>query len=275
MRSSVGVAVAGLAFALDASACIQGYHLPAGKKQNILVPIPPLTGEVAAMKMEMPKMEPLKIDGLLGAPDWATAKEEPKAAQFARYVREFEARPKSMVSSFEATTDYAVALIHGGRSAEAIKVLVALEVQRPGVYTTAANLGTAYELTGNLEAALKWISAGIERKADSHAGTEWLHVAILRAKLALRRDATWLAQHSVLDGADKRDAGEIVQAIEYQLGERLHFVQPTDAVVCDLFYQAALRVTGEKAEERRAQYLRESLRFGDWRRTEAERRLKS
>lgn len=275
-RLRVGVAVVGLAFTLEASACIQGYRLPSGKKTNMLVPILPLTDDVTAIKLETPKLEPFKIDGAIGGPmPGAAAKEEPEAAQFARYVRDFEARPTGAVASFEDTTDYAVALIHLGRSLDAIKVLVALEAKRPGVYTTAANLGTAYELTGDLAAAVKWISAGIERKAASHDGTEWLHVAILRAKIALRADAAWLAKHSVLDLAEAREAPEIVRAIEYQLGERLHFVKPTDAVVCDLFYQAALRVSGEQAPERRAAFLRESRRFGDWRKTEAEALEKS
>lgn len=45
-------------------------------------------------------------------------------------------------------------------------------------------------------------------------------------------------------------------------------MKSVDAVVCDLFYQAALRVAGENAEVRRAHYLRESLRFGEWRKAE-------
>lgn len=274
-----GVAATSLAIAPDASACVQGYHLPKGEKVD-LVPVPQVKakGEIAKLPLEWPKMEPAKITGLLGGPVGAVPAQPAQAkdlapdpeAPFIRYVQEFEARPAGVVASFEDTTDYAVALIHLGRSPEAIKVLVMLETKQPGVYTTAANLGTAYELTGNLEAALKWISAGVERNAGSHHGTEWLHVAILRAKINLKRDETWLAKHSVLDAADQREAGEVLAAIEYQLGERLHFVQPADAVVCDLFYQAALRVSGEQAQERKARYLRESLRFGDWRKAEVE-----
>ncbi len=231
--------------------------------------IPPIT-ELAAVRFEVPKIIPPASFDLIPpikAEVGSTAADP--TAQFARLIRDFEARPSSGASSFEDTTDYAVALIFVGRVAEAIKVLVALEAQRPGVYTTAANLGTAYELSGNLEAAVKWIGEGIARNPQSHDGTEWLHVAILRAKLKLRADQAWLAQHSVLDVAEAREPAEIVRAIEYQLNERLQFVRPSDAVVCDLFYQAAQRVAGADAKERKAQYLRESLRFGDWRKTAA------
>jgi tetratricopeptide (TPR) repeat protein len=229
------------------------------------------------------KPEALKIDGLFEtqkaealASGGAALPERPADSpalnhppeEFARYVREFEARPSKAWASFNDRTDYAVALIFLGQPQKAIEVLVALESDQPDVYTTAANLGTAYELSGDLENAMIWIGKGIERKPSSHDGTEWLHVAILQAKINLRNDPAWIEKHSVLEGSDARAAHEIVHAVEYQLGERLHFVQPTDPVVCDLFYQAALRVTGDSAASRRAHFAAESLRFGAWRKAE-------
>lgn len=274
----LGVVAAGLAIAPDASACLQGYHRPVEQRTDFGVPVASLKSQMEGIKLEIPKFELLKIDGLAGGElvgNQEKIREELERQKHTKVVTEYEARPKGAEASFEDATNYAVALVHLGRSNRAIEVLLALEEKKPGVYTTAANLGTAYELTGNLHAALKWIQAGIERNADSHEGTEWLHVAILKAKIHLRADLAWLAKHSVLDGADKRDAAEIVKAIEYQLHERLQFVKPEDAVVCDLFYQGALRVSGEEAEKRRTHLLRESLRFGDWRKEEVERRLKS
>jgi hypothetical protein len=265
-------AFAGLLVASKSSACINGYHLPVAKRQ--LVPPPPPMPQIAAqapgpLKIEVPKFE------LPVAPLPSKLNEEISASlarhdAFSRVAQEFEARPDQRKASFEDTTDYAVTLIHLGRHAEAIKVLIALEAKRPNAYTTAANLGTAYELAGELEAAAKWIAAGIERNAASHAGTEWLHLAILRAKIQLRSDPTWLARHSVLDLAERREPMDIVHAIEHQLNERLNFVTPLDAIVCDLFFQAALRLSGEAAKDRRAHYLSESLRYGDWRKLEAE-----
>ena len=293
----LGAVVVGLGFGQTATACIQGYHLPPGKR--LVVPVPadaniaarrfeprkielPASGDlIAAVKTEIavPKLEVSAIDfapipvfsgqpATGKRPEMSATTREPLAA-YARIVREFETRPARAAASFEDTTDYGVALIYLGRPAQAIAVLLALEAMRPGVYTTASNLGTAYELTGNLEMAVKWIGEGVARNATSHDGTEWLHLAILRAKIQLRSDKVWLARHSVLDVADKRDAAEIVRAIEYQLNERLNFVQPTDGVVCDLFYQAARLLDGVDNRERRAHYLRESLRFGEWRKVQA------
>lgn len=200
--------------------------------------------------------------------------EAEERVRYSSFVREFELKPAG-AASFNNTTDYAVALVHLGRTAEAIKVLLALEEESPGTYRTAVNLGTAYELDGQLENAATWIAKGIERNAQGHAGTEWLHAAILRARIGLRADAAWFKQHDVVEGITERSADEIVRAIEYQLAERLQFVKPQDAVVCDLFYQAARRVSGPGAAARRAFYLRESLRFGDWRKAEVSALLKS
>ena len=155
---------------------------------------------------------------------------------------------------FNSGNDHAVALLHLGRPAEAIAILEALERERPGVYQTAANLGTAYELAGRNEDALRWIREGIKRNAKSHGGTEWLHVAILEAKLAQARDPKWLASHSVLSldfGAAPRPrmpqrfpngndgkpvtAKRLRDALSYQLTERLQFVSPPDPYVADLF----------------------------------------
>lgn len=238
----------------------------------------------AVPELTMPKPEPFKIEGLAGVqkPDTTLAQVATAAPisaapvmnlrreEYARYVRLFEARPATAKRSFEEKTDYAVALIFLGDYAKAIDMLVALERERPGAYTAAANLGTAYELAGDLKNALLWIGKGIERDASSHHGTEWLHVAILRAKINLAADKEWLRKHTVLEGSEneKRSAEEIVRAVEYQLGERLQFVSPLDAVVCDLFYQAAVRVAPGSLPERRVRFIQESLRFGDWRKAE-------
>ncbi len=79
-------------------------------------------------------------------------------------------------------------LMRLSRAQEAVKFLEASEKKRPGRYQTAANLGTAYELTGNLVQARRWIKEGIARDPSSHEGTEWLHLRILDARLALTQD---------------------------------------------------------------------------------------
>jgi hypothetical protein len=86
---------------------------------------------------------------------------------------------------------------------------------------------------------------GIKRNPASHDGTEWLHVKILEAKIALARDPSWLETHSVLGldfGEDAiptlpqqwpegQDLPSTRKALQYQLRERLGFVKPPDPIV--------------------------------------------
>ena len=76
-------------------------------------------------------------------------------------------------AELQTRNDIAVALMHTGKAREALSILEALEAQEPGKrYQTAANLGTAYELDGQLANAKRWITEAITRNADSHRGTE-------------------------------------------------------------------------------------------------------
>jgi hypothetical protein len=162
----------------------------------------------------------------------------------------------------------AVSLLQQGRAAEAEEHLLQIETAHPGLYETAANLGMACELAGKLEEAMIWIARGIERSGNGWRGIDWLHAAIVRTKLKLRADANWLTEHTVLEGVAERSRDEILRAIEPQLEQRVKYVKPSDAILCDLFFQAGLRVSGDNALSRRAYYFRESLRFGDWRKAE-------
>ncbi len=248
-----------------AHACINGrdFH-PA-------VPAKPPAGEIARAPVPAPKFEVPPAGPVVPVLPIVPAAER---EVFAAFAREFERKPDP-AAEYGRELDYSVALLFLGRFEDAVRTLVALEAKHPGHYETASNLGTAYEFAGRLPEAIRWIEEGIARNPAAHEGSEWLHLAILRAKQKEAGDPDWLARHSVLELAPARSNADTVRAIDYQLRERLQFVAPRDAAVCDLFFQAAMRVAGEHAAERRRHYLRESLRFGDWRRAEVEKQLKS
>jgi hypothetical protein len=84
------------------------------------------------------------------------------------------------VAGFRARSDYAAVLIHRGGA------LKAVEDEHPGEYIVAANLGTAYELSGDMAQAHRWIGEGIVRNPGAHEGTEWLHLRILEAEELIR-----------------------------------------------------------------------------------------
>ncbi|HYJ41530.1 MAG TPA: tetratricopeptide repeat protein [Steroidobacteraceae bacterium] len=185
--------------------------------------------------------------------------------------------------SAEITNDLAVARILFGRVDEAIVLLQELEERHPGKGTTAANLGTAFELAGKDQAALQWIREGIRRDPKEHFGSEWVHVRILEAKLAIKVDANWLDTHSVM-GMSFGDApqpaepalpvdhlghehslAETRRAISYQLFERTLLVKPKDRVVADLYLTASdlafLMFMKETVAERQRQ-MASALRTG-------------
>lgn len=153
-------------------------------------------------------------------------------------------------TNFNDRSDYSVALMYLGRANEAVELLEQLEKEKTGQYFIAANLGTAYELAGKNEQALRWINEGIRRNPHSHEGTEWLHVKILEAKIAQQKDSHYFETHSVLNlrpgieepltlGDQKLPQAQVAEAISYQLAERLKFVKPPDAAVASLLFDYA------------------------------------
>jgi len=169
-----------------------------------------------------------------------------------------ELRRKSTANpdDLDVQNDLAVYLARAGELSEALKILKQIEETKPGLYNTATNLGTVYELKGDVENAIHWILTGIARNPKSHEGSEWLHVRILEVKQQLEADPDWLKTHSVL-GLDFGDeptprrpesleaAGEALTLetltlhLGYQLGERVPLVDPPDPIVGDLLFDYA------------------------------------
>ena len=69
--------------------------------------------------------------------------------------------------------------IMSGQYDQGVERLLKIEQKHQNLYSTASNLGTAYELKGDIPLAIQWIAEGIKRDTNSHYGTEWLHLLIL------------------------------------------------------------------------------------------------
>lgn len=165
------------------------------------------------------------------------------------------------IKNYKDSSDYAVALIKYGEVNKARIILEALEKTHSTEYTIAANLGTCYELCGLNEAALRFIKKGMELNPESHEGTEWVHVAILEAKIAIAKDPDWLKTHTVLPKRSQKPVltsrgskpdnvrvfslyDDFEKSVIYQLKERLPFTTPPDAIVF-----AILKQLGEYEEK--------------------------
>ena len=170
-------------------------------------------------------------------------------------VRRLKAAVAKNAADYKSRNDLASALLHVGEVNGAIELLEELEKSRPGAYQTASNLGTAYELAGEPEKALLWIQKAMELNPLSHKSSEWIHVRLLEAKIALAKDPAWLTTHSLL-GVDfgaavvpmipsTLPAGnkgarlalpDVEAGLRYQLHERLQFVKPPDDIVALLLF---------------------------------------
>ena len=157
--------------------------------------------------------------------------------------------------SVQVRNDYAVLLILTGQYQQAIEVLESLERSNPNLPKTAVNLGTAYELKGDLTQARKWIHIGMQRDPNIHEGSEWIHLNILNAKHN-RANVHWLNQHPLLDltfgqgyfpKPNHIDQDQITQQqlqsifdqTQLQLIERKKFVFGQDPILARVYYDLA------------------------------------
>jgi tetratricopeptide (TPR) repeat protein len=207
------------------------------------------------------------------------------AAGVARVLAELQ-KAHAEKPTLENSNDLGVGLLLTGKLDEAIKLLEETDKKYPASAHVAANLGTALELKGEDDEALKWIREGVNRDANEHQGSEWLHVRILEAKIALKNDPKWLTKNRVLDidfgtgdvpvapeilpveKGQLKGARQLLRHIDYQVDERTKFVKPPDSIVGDLYASAGdLALAGGVSEldggvEDPAAYYEGALNYG-------------
>lgn len=141
-------------------------------------------------------------------------------------------------------SDKGLILIIQGRYKEAIELYKKIETLEPNRYSTASNIGTAYELIGNNTEALKWIEKAVKIDPKSHFDSEWIHVNILRAKI---KGDQFISSEFLLGNdfgkeklptsdMQKKDLLTLRQELYYQLNERITFVKPKDKIVAQLLF---------------------------------------
>jgi len=153
-------------------------------------------------------------------------------------------------SLFKATkdvdylSDKGYVLIVQGKYEEAIQLYLGIEKAYPNRYSTASNIGTAYELSGQNEKALQWIKKAIMLDPSSHHSSEWIHVNILAAKINQNDviNSDFLLQTSFGNAAmpittlPAKMLDSLKKQLFYQLNERVSFVKPKDIIVATLYF---------------------------------------
>ena len=141
--------------------------------------------------------------------------------------------------NFKSLSNYGLYLVQAGKVQEALILFEKLAELHPNEYSIISNLGTTYELSGQNEKALEYIKKGIKINPSSHKGSEWIHVKILEAKIALEKDPAYLEKHSVLNlNAQQKKSQKVFDQLYIQLQERFPF-SPAEQnpVMADLFVE--------------------------------------
>lgn len=137
--------------------------------------------------------------------------------------------------SYKLLSDYAVGLMKLGKVKESLQILATLYNHYPNEYRLASNLGTAYELNGQPDSALKYIRRGLELNPNDHEGSEWIHVKILETKQQLAVNPNYLHDHTVLQlTATQRKDPKVREQIEIQARERFPFTPGPDPIMGSL-----------------------------------------
>ena len=143
---------------------------------------------------------------------------------------------------YKGLSDYAVITLKIGDRKKAVEILEKLYVQHPKEYNIVANLGTAYEITGNNIRAIELLRKAVSINPRSHYESEWIHVKILEQKLA-GKDYNKIINLGIKDFSawviDKnytflRNADSLKMQIAYQLHERIAFIAPPDDIIGQL-----------------------------------------
>ncbi|WP_375561175.1 tetratricopeptide repeat protein [Bernardetia sp. OM2101] len=142
-------------------------------------------------------------------------------------------------------SDKGVILILQGKYQEAVNFYLELEKIKPNRYSTASNLGTAYELLGQNVKALFWIKKSVTIEPLSHNESEWLHINILTAKVKGKKyvNSDFLITTSF--GNEEEPKTELSydkllklrEVLFFQLNERVSFIKDKNEIVALLLFE--------------------------------------
>jgi tetratricopeptide (TPR) repeat protein len=148
--------------------------------------------------------------------------------------------------SIEDYSDYGAMLVYDGQYLKALAIFQEIEAKSPNRYTTAANIGTIYELIGKNDLAYNWIQKAIKINPNSHEGSEWIHLKILDAKMKANGDNNYFLNHNILNldfgneekpvSKDEINLDTLYKQLFHQLDERITFVKPKDPIVAQLLF---------------------------------------
>jgi tetratricopeptide (TPR) repeat protein len=168
----------------------------------------------------------------------------PDAETLMQAIHELDSLYK-ITHDLDYLSDKGLVLILLKQYKKAIKIYLQIEKLEPNRYSTASNIGTAYELIGDNKNALIWIKKSVVIDSKSHKKSEWIHVKILEAKIQGNNSVNTLFLLNTEFGNDakpqtklsKEKLIELSDALYFQLNERISFVKPKEKIVALLLFE--------------------------------------
>lgn len=150
---------------------------------------------------------------------------------------------------FKNESNIALYYMKLGEVKKALGILEPLAEEYPGEYIIIANLGTAYELDGQLQNALKFIKKGYEINPESHYGSEWIHIKILEAKIIHGSNSNWFRRNPIVTVEELLEAQpgrerQYRNHLMLQIRTRVPFTPAPNPIIANL-----LRTYAEFCEE--------------------------
>ncbi len=142
-------------------------------------------------------------------------------------------------------SDIGYLMILEKRYDEAIDLYLTIEQKVPNRFSTASNIGMAYELKGDNLNALKWIKRSMKIDPSAYNYAEWLHANILAVKIQGTHSTKSQSLIYTDFGSDvypksqlqEGDLNRLREQIYYQLRERTSFVKEKDPIIAQLFFE--------------------------------------
>lgn len=142
-------------------------------------------------------------------------------------------------------SDKGLILILQKKYKEALELYLNIEKTNPNRYSTASNIGTIYELTGENKKALEWINKSLKINPKSHNESEWIHSKILEAKINGEKFYTsdfilgvnFGNEEIPVTKLNKTEIDKLYKSIFFQLNERISFIKPKEKIVAILLFE--------------------------------------
>ncbi len=171
---------------------------------------------------------------------WELIKPTVEKTELANYILGAE----KMCGEELGCSDLVIAYFYAGEFKKALDLSTRLVAKFPRKYEVVMTHAAALELNGNYTEALRFIEKGMAINPSSHENSEWIHVAILKDRIAGGTANSILGfdfgsgDYPILPEVIKNKR-QTLEQLSFQLTERYYFIPKSDRQFGVLLYEYA------------------------------------